>query len=801
MVKDGLKQLKRLEESINSCLMKDLITLVSLRSGFLDNDKIYPPLANLYLHQKIKQTLPDYQVRVTDNPTLEELSSSKYIGVSVMTPQREQATKMLEQIKQINPKAKTIIGGPHVKHYTMDVTKEGWDYVIPLDGIRVIPNILEGKTERVVTDFITVKDYQSEWVKPNRMDNIEFLEEFNYTLNGKRSTTMLTAQGCPMTCFVGGTKVITSNTVNKSIKNIKVGDKLIAFDKGKLVETQVTKKFEHEVKGKECIIRITFEDGTIINCTPEHPFFVKNQWIDADKLNLGDEIYNINFKNKISFYATKYNSCFKQKIKNKIRVKVKQIHKSGYYDDKGFYNTKGNDRGINYRKTNEYKQDMLNLSNRMKKDNPMFNKKNREKATKTLKEGISSGRIIPFMRTQKYWDKLKVKKNKSESQIDEILQSNFLNEWKFTGDGSNRIHYYVPDFTNINGKKKLIEFFGCYWHGCKQCNGNDISKRDKDRIKQFKKLGYSTLVIYQHELDDVDKLIEKIGRFTYNGLKIVKIEKKNRLKPLKVYNMECWPYNNYFAEYLLAHNCTFCEDARTTSRWTPIELIREELDDIKELGYEGVYIFDDLFAIAMPKVRPICDEIFKRDLVYRCNGQANFFTKWGEDFAKMLADSGCVEMAFGHETGSQKILDNITKRTSVEQNYQSVEFARKHGIKVKSFLMLGLPGENYETIAETEKFIRDTGIDDFQLAVYYPYKGTQIRDAIDRGDNSMDIEFEGEGLGAYGQKGGSTEAVVRTSELSSEDLLRERDRLVNTYKPKSHTPKWDDGFFDERLKK
>lgn len=243
--------------------------------------------------------------------------------------------------------------------------------------------------------------------------------------------------------------------------------------------------------------------------------------------------------------------------------------------------------------------------------------------------------------------------------------------------------------------------------------------------------------------------------------------------------------------------CTFCEDARTTAKWSSLPNLIGEMDDIKALGFEGVYLFDDLFAIAMPNVRPIVAELKKRDLIYRCNGQANFFTKWGEDFAKLLGESGCYEIAFGHESGSQKILDNITKRTLVEQNYKSVEWAKKHGIKVKSFLMLGLPGEDDETVAATEKFIKTAGMDDFQLAVYYPYKGTQIRDAIDRGESNFDLAFEGEGLGAYGQKGGSSEAVVRTARFTSKELLQIRDELVRKYKPESHTNKWkEDKFFD-----
>jgi len=245
--------------------------------------------------------------------------------------------------------------------------------------------------------------------------------------------------------------------------------------------------------------------------------------------------------------------------------------------------------------------------------------------------------------------------------------------------------------------------------------------------------------------------------------------------------------------------CTFCEDAKTVSKWSSLDNLKGEMEDVKALGYSGVYLFDDLFAIAMPSVKPICNELKKRDLVYRCNGQANFFTKWGEDFAKLLSDTGCVEIAFGHESGSQKILDNVDKRTKVEQNYQSVEWAKKHGIRVKSFLMLGLPGETLETIADTERFIATAGMSDFQLSIYYPYKGTQIRDAIDRGETGFDLQFEGEGLGAYGQKGGNTEAVVRTKALSSKELLSIRDEIVKKYRPKSHEAKWKDKFFDTRI--
>jgi anaerobic magnesium-protoporphyrin IX monomethyl ester cyclase len=248
--------------------------------------------------------------------------------------------------------------------------------------------------------------------------------------------------------------------------------------------------------------------------------------------------------------------------------------------------------------------------------------------------------------------------------------------------------------------------------------------------------------------------------------------------------------------------CTFCEDAMTQVRWSSVANIAAELDDIVALGYRGVYIFDDLFAMSETKIRPICECLAARDLRYRCNAQARYFTRRGEGLARLLSSTGCHEIAFGAESGSQKILDNVRKRCTVEQNYQTVAFAKKHGIVVKAFVLLGLPGEDWETLAHTEAFIRDSGIDDFQCAVYMPFRGTQIRDAIDKGA-VIDLRptprgHDGEVTGAYATKGGNSAYEVRTQALSAGDLHAFRDYLVGKYRPASHRTKWapQDKFFE-----
>lgn len=101
-----------------------------------------------------------------------------------------------------------------------------------------------------------------------------------------------------------------------------------------------------------------------------------------------------------------------------------------------------------------------------------------------------------------------IKQNKVEKVLDKLLNKVLLNNYKFVGDGKVIIDGFNPDFVNVNGQKKIIEMFGDYWH-----NLPTWKKRDKRRIKSYKKYGYNTLIIWQHELKDLIKLKHRILEF------------------------------------------------------------------------------------------------------------------------------------------------------------------------------------------------------------------------------------------------------------------------------------------------
>ena len=113
--------------------------------------------------------------------------------------------------------------------------------------------------------------------------------------------------------------------------------------------------------------------------------------------------------------------------------------------------------------------------------------------------------------------------NLSEQSLDKIIQENCPNQYKYNGIGQLgfRIYRHTPDFVNVDGQKKIIELNGCAWHMCDKCgkkhpcnkSKESIRERDGRNIINAEKLGYSVLVVWEHELKDKEKLAKKIAEF------------------------------------------------------------------------------------------------------------------------------------------------------------------------------------------------------------------------------------------------------------------------------------------------
>lgn len=146
---------------------------------------------------------------------------------------------------------------------------------------------------------------------------------------------------------------------------------------------------------------------------------------------------------------------------------------------------------------------------------------------------------------------------------------------------------------------------------------------------------------------------------------------------------------------------------------------------VDEFGIEAINFQDDIFTFNPKRLFRILDLIAPLKLKFRCMGRAGYDT---EEVYERLAESGCVQVAWGIESGSQYILNRMRKQVKVDDNYNVIQWAKKYGITTRAFFIIGFPGETRTTLEETKQFIRDADPDQCFVSSFVPYPGTDVGD-------------------------------------------------------------------------
>jgi anaerobic magnesium-protoporphyrin IX monomethyl ester cyclase len=175
-------------------------------------------------------------------------------------------------------------------------------------------------------------------------------------------------------------------------------------------------------------------------------------------------------------------------------------------------------------------------------------------------------------------------------------------------------------------------------------------------------------------------------------------------------------------------SCLFCvvhKKYRTRSPQNVVDEI-EHLVQHYNVGY--IFIMDSLFIADKKRVVEICKEILRRNINIKwgCEGHINIIDK---ELLHWMEKAGCYEIHFGIESGVQRLLDNVNKKTKLETIKTQIEMVkRESSIKVAGLFMLGLPGETVEDSKTTIKFATQLPLDFAQFSITVPYPGSKLFD-------------------------------------------------------------------------
>jgi anaerobic magnesium-protoporphyrin IX monomethyl ester cyclase len=230
----------------------------------------------------------------------------------------------------------------------------------------------------------------------------------------------------------------------------------------------------------------------------------------------------------------------------------------------------------------------------------------------------------------------------------------------------------------------------------------------------------------------------------------------------------------------------------------PSSVISEMVHLYDAYNVKGIMFYDDELNVNKGLV-PLMKEIAATGIDWRLRGfvKAELFT---EEQAEAMHAAGFRWLLCGFESAHPRILRNINKKATLEDNTRMLRIAHKYGLKVKALMSVGHPGESEETVRATKDWLLAERPDDFDATVITVYAGTPYYDSsvlIDKsiykyvinGDAlySEDVDF-GDGVGFYKGKPGEYSSYVWTDYLSREKLAWWRDELEHEVRTKLNIP-------------
>jgi anaerobic magnesium-protoporphyrin IX monomethyl ester cyclase len=144
---------------------------------------------------------------------------------------------------------------------------------------------------------------------------------------------------------------------------------------------------------------------------------------------------------------------------------------------------------------------------------------------------------------------------------------------------------------------------------------------------------------------------------------------------------------------------------------------------------EHIWMADDIFGFHVDWVTEFGEHLNAADgsIPFTIQTRADLIS---ERMAAALAHAGCAEAWIGAESGSQRVLDAMTKGTQVAELLAARRRLGEHGIRVGFFIQLGYLGEQLADLLATRELIAQAAPDDIGVSVSYPLPGTKFYEQV-----------------------------------------------------------------------
>jgi len=197
------------------------------------------------------------------------------------------------------------------------------------------------------------------------------------------------------------------------------------------------------------------------------------------------------------------------------------------------------------------------------------------------------------------------------------------------------------------------------------------------------------------------------------------------------------------------HRCSFCyNEAVNKRKWRGVSAGRiiEMIEYMqKRHGVDGVFFHEDNFDVSRKRLVEFCNLLLEKriDIKWEHFSRVGYVT---EERLALEKKAGCAVIAYGIESGSDKLLDEMAKDQTVEDVLRAAKIWQKVGMRVAVGIMIGYPDQTVEEVDKSLALVET--IKPFLAfpSMYNPYPGTPLFDqVIQRGLFQFPTRLEDQG--------------------------------------------------------
>ncbi len=183
-------------------------------------------------------------------------------------------------------------------------------------------------------------------------------------------------------------------------------------------------------------------------------------------------------------------------------------------------------------------------------------------------------------------------------------------------------------------------------------------------------------------------------------------------------------------------NCIFCASDVTFGnriRYRSIDNVTAEVEElVGKHGGREIHIWDDNFTLRRKRVMEFCEALMKlklRGISFKV--PAGIKPDIGDyEMFRAMKRAGFYSVCVAVETGDQEIMKKLGKKVRVDKVKDVVAAARRAGLLVNGFFMLGLPFDTEETMRRNIDHACALPLHEANFFITVPFPGTELYDIV-----------------------------------------------------------------------